>query len=537
MEKLFTSCIRVFCVGFLCVPLWSGCGDDDDLADAAVDAPAADTQTDTDAPDTAPTDADRPDTALPPLVCTEIPAPARSGTAPRNVALDPQTFDEAVVVAFDADAVGEERGRYPIGVSSGAVNPTRAMVTTRVVGDGASRLRVWRDAEREGDVALVFDETVVVADGGYVHAVIETLAPDTNYTYAFFRDGDPLTARSPIGQFHTAPPMDASVRVRFGATTCTGSSGEPARTNLKPYRSLSFLAAQDIDAVLHLGDMSYNDNAVTRAQYRAEWTETLSQSGYRDLFSSTSVFATWDDHEITNNFDPETLSPVRLASAKDAFFETLPVERGDDGELYRSYRWGETAELFITDARSERRPSTLESDDPVFVSAAQLEFIKQGLLNSEAHFKLVFSSVHISNLPGFWDIASDDRWEGYATQRVELLDFIVDNEIDNVWFLAGDVHLGMVGRLEREGHPHAGMWEITVGPGASGVNPISGLVDAGLFEERDAFPCDQFVFWHGRNEVATVLELDPLADTIRTIFTDVETDEVLFDEALTQGAR
>ena len=74
------------------------------------------------------------------------------------------------------------------------------------------------------------------------------------------------------------------------------------------------------------------------------------------LFRSRTipVVAIWDDHEVQNDFDRETVSPARFAAAHRAFVEAWPVGEQPDGRLYRSFRWGREVELFILDLRSYR---------------------------------------------------------------------------------------------------------------------------------------------------------------------------------------
>jgi phosphodiesterase/alkaline phosphatase D-like protein len=216
-----------------------------------------------------------------------------------------------------------------------------------------------------------------------------------------------------------------------------------------------------------------------REEYRAEWARSLTEAGNRYILPSTGWYATWDDHEV-DNWSPETIDPERLTIAKESYFEPLAVEQFPDFRLWASYQWGDTAEIIVMDLRSERLASTRRSDEPVFISAARMAFVKQRLMSSTAHFKLIMSSVDIANLAEAWDapLGFNDRWEGYGGQRTELLDFIVDNQLQNVRLLAGDIHVGFVGRVEPPGHKHAKLWEITVGPGASETNPLGDLWEA-----------------------------------------------------------
>lgn len=483
----------------------------------------------------------RPDASSPCLEnCTALPAVRGTGTAPREPSIDPALAEtDERVVAFDPAAVPADSTVFPLGIQAGAMRPDRVLLWTRAVHDGPLLVRVWRAAASAADVTLVH-ESVVRGDStdGYLHAPAAGLAPATVYHYAFFTIDESMVpiGRSAIGRVRTAPSPDMALRTRVAAVTCTGSADARARAETAPWPALSRMAESDIDLTLHIGDFSYNDGAITREDYRAEWARTLGEQGYRDLLSAAGLYATWDDHEVTNNYDPETLAAARLEAAHAAYYENVAVERGPGGGLWSSYAWGATAEFFVLDLRSERRPSTIGTGAEVFMSAEQLAWLKERLRASTAHFKIVLSSVNITNLNDWWEsgISLLDRWEGYPAQREELLSFITENAIDDVWFLAGDIHIGFVARIEPEGHPYARMWELTVGPSGSAGNPIGSLYENLRETVACSFPCDTFVFAHGRRQVSTILELDPVADTLRATYTDVETGEVLFDELLQQ---
>ncbi|MEM9190296.1 MAG: alkaline phosphatase D family protein [Myxococcota bacterium] len=473
----------------------------------------------------------------PPINCTEAPIVTPGMEAPREPGIDPTPIDMAR--AFEAGEVDpatlpEDGAVFPLGIQAGEMTDSTVLLWTNVTATTNLSVQVFRDDPTIGR-ALVADEAVTPVEG-YVHAEVTGLAPATWYEYAFVAgDGAMPTARSAIGRFRTAPAPDMALKLRLGATTCTGTAGED-RPTFSPFPALSFLSNMDIDLLLHLGDISYNDNERTQAEYRAEWATTLSEPGYRDLLSTAGWYMTWDDHEVDNNWDAEMFDTARRDIAINAFYENLAIRPGPEGQLWRTHRWGQTAEFFVMDLRSERQPSTLGSGAEVFVSREQLDFVKAQLMASTAHFKVVLSSVNITGLNDIWDanISFEDRWEGFGAQREELLSFIQDNNLRNVWFLAGDIHLGFVARLEPEGERYSHMWEITVGPGGSSENPLGSLRENGLDVADGSFQCDMFVFDHGRPRMATVLEFDPIADTVRIIFQDPMSQEVLYDETLQQ---
>ena len=207
--------------------------------------------------------------------------------------------------------------------------------------------------------------------------------------------------------------------------------------------------------------MTYNDGAVTLEEYRASWAANLSDPGYRAILSSTGAYHTWDDHEVVDSADYYDVPAAQLATAYDTYFENLPVEaidRGGARTIWTDYQWGDSVDFIVLDSRSERDPDSAATPDAQYISDAQMAFLRDRLMNSTARFKVVLNSVPIANLPIPPWAFEFDRWQGYAAQRDELIAFIRDNGIEDVWFLTGDFHLGLRGprrarRAGRAGHP------------------------------------------------------------------------------------
>ena len=84
------------------------------------------------------------------------------------------------------------------------------------------------------------------------------------------------------------------------------------------------------------------------------------------MFAASGAYNQWDDHEVYNDFDSETVDPARYANGRKAFLENNPIREkfvhdpsciGDP--MYRTFNWGDAVDLFIPDERSCRsRPST-----------------------------------------------------------------------------------------------------------------------------------------------------------------------------------
>jgi phosphodiesterase/alkaline phosphatase D-like protein len=356
----------------------------------------------------------------------------------------------------------------------------------------------------------VYDERVTPSAGGFAHVDVPLPEPGARYRYVFFEmEGDTRLARSPIGRFRAAvPDSDRSV-LRLGAVSCT--------RNGHAFRTLGHAAARDdLDAFLYLGDTTYADGSTTLDDYRAKWAENLATGEYRGLRASVSALATLDDHEVDNNFDPETVDAAQLAAGLAAFHEHQPIRLDADlpgRRIWKSVRWGQTVEVFVLDCRTERRPSTRTTSEAIYVSREQMQWLTMGLLESTAVFKVIMSSVPISDFPGAFDLARDDRWEGYAAQRTEILRFIDDNAISGVLWVAGDFHMASAGRVSTSG-VGSDQVEVLVGPGAHDGNILAATL----------FP-PQFDWATSRDNYA-VIELDPSTSRASVFYHD-EDDSVL----------
>ncbi len=440
-----------------------------------------------------------------------------------NCEVDLAEFENATVEAANPDAVPLDEQLFNLGVQAGSMMSTRALLWSYASDGLDKRLRVWRYLD-SGDVAVVHDATVLAAEG-YLKADVSGLAPGTWYHYAFFDDATPEpSARSVIGRFRTALPDQCDAPI-----TIAGTHG----TNIRwaPFKALDVTARQEVDLFVQLGDMSYNDGAETLQEFRDFWHETLQEPGYSTLLPSTGQYITWDDHEVADNSVLYSLPEDVVRNGIDAFFETLPVPRYEDGKAWTSYRWGRTAELFVLDCRYERDPDSRETADPIYISKEQMAWLKDGIQHSEAHFKIIVNSVPIIDFPSLW-VFESDRWEGYMAQRDELLDFITDQDIQGVWFLSGDFHVGLVGRVDREG-PRRKIWEVLMGPGGN-TNPIWGAYLDEIMPREDIAPPDQFEFFTGEF-VATTMTFEPRTNSVHIKFIDAETEEVLYQDTIRDG--
>ncbi len=409
----------------------------------------------------------------------ETPDPWTWEPGPEPAPWQPPGVEDPVAFAF-----GVQTGDATLDgvrVSVRTLEPSVALVVVRGVEDG------WEEVARMD--GLVPDDKVVQVE-------LVDLVPDTTYAVAFYAE-DGSDRRSSPSRFRTALYPGYQRVVRFGATSCLGGD--------RPWPSLTRAAEQKLDFFVLLGDTIYADPSWGDAfDHEADWEEALVQQGMRDLTQSTSLVATWDDHEVRNDWrgDDDDM-PAFKDVALDAFRRAIPMGEGPGtvSQIWRRLKWGDTLELFVLDCRSER------SGD-AYISAEQMDWLKAGLVDSTARFKIVCNSVPICDMDDvYFGIGAEDRWDGYPAQREELLSWIRDTGVEGVLFIAGDFHWGALATIGRPGFDYDDQFEVFCGPGGSTINPLAFVVQPG-----DHY---RLVI---RQHNYTAFEADPVAGTIRVAF-------------------
>ncbi|MBW5424136.1 alkaline phosphatase, partial [Streptomyces sp. BG9H] len=358
-------------------------------------------------------------------------------------------------------------------------------------GNGPDTEVRWEIAEDQGFSRIVSrgSTTARAASDHTVKADVRGLRPATTY-YFRFSVGDASPVHSPVGRTRTTPAHDASAHgVRFGVVSCANWEAG----YFSAYRHLA--ARTELDAVLHLGDYLYEypsgeypaakhvvrpheprHEIITLADYRTRHGVHKTDRDAQAMHATHPVIAIWDDHEFADNAwsggavnhtpESEGTWAARMAAAKQAYFEWMPVRPSTEGTVYRRVRYGKLADLHLLDLRSFRSQQAGTGsgavDDPerTLTGRAQLDWLKAGLASSDAAWKLVGTSVMISpvafgalpahllkplaellGLPKEGLAINVDQWDGYTDDRKELISHLRDNAIRDTVFLTGDIHM------------------------------------------------------------------------------------------------
>jgi alkaline phosphatase D len=409
---------------------------------------------------------------------------ARSGAVAAAAVLAPQ------------DALGAKRkqrrpqdmlrgGRFAQGVLSGDPAPhaiTLLTLVDHVGGAGRVRLEVARDPDFRHVIARR-DILTSAAVNHSVKARVTGLKPHKRYWYRF----ETRDRHSPVGRFQTALPPDSRETVRFGFFSC-------ANFTQGYYNAYAALAREDLDFVVSLGDYIYaevydevgggravrNDGigkpnpyyptmlreAATLPEYRAKYALYRTDESLRRMHQLVPVVATWDDHEVQNNYANDAddggvplrrrFSRARRDAAYQAFFESMPVFARGKSQIFRAQRHGRTVELTMLDERQYRKdqpchdalafPCKSWDRARTMLGRRQLGFLKSRLAASPAAWKVVGGqSLIMPNRVHDGQYQRFDSWQGYPREREELLAHLAQGGIKDVVFLAGDVHTVVAG--------------------------------------------------------------------------------------------
>ncbi len=382
---------------------------------------------------------------------------------------------------------------FGLGVASGRPTATSVVLWTRLLADDpttapAGTIAVdWAIAEDERLQKIVRSgqATAEAAWGHSVHVDVEGMQPNRFYWYRFTVAGKP----SPVGRTRTAPAPGESVpTLRFTFASCQ-------QYEQGYYAAQRHMAAEDLNAVLFLGDYIY-DISWGREHVRHHGTgRPTSLREFRDRYvlykadrdlqaahAAHPWIVTWDDHEVADDYandisptDADAAQFLKIrAAAYQAFWEHMPLPNamrpvGSALRLYDRYRFGDLAELFVIDDRqyrshnachAERIKSRMLTDcaerlDPsrTMLGAKQEAWLASGLKQASARWNLLAQQTLMAEVDRgkdgthtYWG----DGWDGYPIARQKLLDAVAASPVRDTLVLGGDVHSFWAADLKRD---------------------------------------------------------------------------------------
>ncbi len=418
------------------------------------------------------------------------------------------------------------RPNIPYGVASGDITSNSAIVWSRT--DRPARMIVdyditqsFRNPKRliTGDISDASDYTARVN--------LTYLPPNQQIFYRVtFEDLNDRNIYSiPVtGTFRTPPANRRDIFFAWsGDTAGQGWGINPEFGGMKIYETMRRL---NPDFFIHSGDTIYADNPIqsqvtldngsiwknittpekskvaeTLKEFRGNYIYNLLDENVRRFNAQVPLLVQWDDHEVTNNWYPgEVLTgddryteknvDILSARARQAFLEYQPIRfnRRDAKQIYRSFNYGPSLDIFMLDERSYRGPNSpnrqsIPSKETAFLGSQQIRWLKEQLQSSRATWKVIASDMPIGLIvPDASNFENSSNGDGPVLGRefeiADLLSFIKQKNIRNVVWLTADVHYAAAHYYDPSKAQFSNFkpfWEFVAGPlnaGTFGPNKL-----------------------------------------------------------------
>jgi alkaline phosphatase D len=378
----------------------------------------------------------------------------------------------------------------PFGVAAGDVGAGRAIIWS--CADRPSRMFVeYATTERFLDARRVRGPAALETSDFTCRTVLTELPPGQRVFYrVLFQDlSDLRTWSEPVaGSFTTPASTPRDITLAWSADTVgQGWGRNPDWGGLRLYDTIrraqpdvfinvgdTIYADQPLVAEVKLDDGSVWKNVVTPAKSKVAQTiedfrgchqYNLVDEHMRRLTSEVSQIVMWDDHEVRDNWywerrqDSDARYEVKsvallAARARQAFFEHYPLPLvGDDPErIYRSIPMGPLVEVFALDMRSYKSANSANrqaavGDAAAILGARQLQWLKDGLTNSRAVWKIVAADLPLALIvrdgPDLYEaVANGDAGVplGRELEIADLLRHLKAQRVRNVVWITADVH-------------------------------------------------------------------------------------------------
>lgn len=313
----------------------------------------------------------------------------------------------------------------------GGVTTESVRINAKVMTDTTSvRLYLSEQSDLSNPLLSPFFTADTVTNNRVVSIPTTGLIADTLYYYAIEVDG--MLDLVNQGQFCTFPAGVSSFTFATSGDSHTGSN----------YPVFDTIRAHDPLFFLHTGDMHYEDIRVNDvALFRAAWDEVLSSPRQSALYRSTALAYMWDDHDYgPNNSDHTAPGRESARLTYQLYVPHYPLPAGNGNvPIYQAFTVGRVR-ILLTDTRSERSPnSDFDDENKTMLGEAQKAWLKSELLAANGNYPLI---IWVNSVP--WIDApyvGGDTWSGFTTERMELANFVADNNIKGLLMISSDAHM------------------------------------------------------------------------------------------------
>lgn len=327
------------------------------------------------------------------------------------------------------------------------------------------------DAEEPKDVRKSITRSTLLEDACSTKLTVTGLAFNTTYHYKVyidnvgakptFREGYKESGDIPMS-FKTKPkwrhtkdnaktPPD--FRVAFGSCAYINEEGHLWEDTKKPeyggdYQIFESIYETKPDVMLWLGDNIYLGEADWQSMHAIHHRYTFNRKipELTALLANTVHYAIWDDHDYgPNNTGREFWNKAMTRDAFKTFWANPPYP---SESTYSFFNWADV-NFYLLDNRWYRTQSNVATGEKVFFGQEQLNWLIESLKANESQKSFVYrSSFHVIACGGqiLNDSPHPENFKQYTDEWNELTSRIVEEGIQNVVFISGDVHYGELSR-------------------------------------------------------------------------------------------
>ncbi|MDQ3115184.1 MAG: alkaline phosphatase D family protein [Verrucomicrobiota bacterium] len=317
------------------------------------------------------------------------------------------------------------------------------------------------------------------------------LTPEQTYYLNPVVNGVPKRTAPPYPSFRTFPMVGSARTFKFIVI----SDFVNLRTLTTTTTTFANASAESPDFAFIGGDFDHRNPATPdskRQMFRELYdpTQFLMSNFVPLILEKMPIIHHWDDHDAGLNNINKTYARWGLSQQVfEEYVPTYPLPTVKPG-IWQRFSYAQM-EGFVLDCRSQRdvegdfddaNKSMLDGND--LGAMGQLVWLKNGLLNSTAQWKVIFTSVTVNPTTKF-----PDGWAGYQTEWNDLKNFILSNNIQGVVFISGDLHLGAIDDGTRSGFPEMCIPQPnSLKPGPPCSSDGTGIWSEGYFEN----PCSGY---------------------------------------------
>jgi alkaline phosphatase D len=384
-------------------------------------------------------------------------------------------------LALSAQRINLDPAMRPFyhGVASGDPLSDRVMIWTRLTPDSSMGQAVEVHWQIATDTSFNHVENFGTATARPEHDYALNIdvcrpQPNTWYYYNFMAYGNV----SITGRTRTAP-VGNNDSARFAVVSC--SSYENGYFNA--YQAIA--GRNDVAALIHLGDYIYEyapggysanigrtedpaNEIITLSDYRIRHSHYKLDNQLKRAHQVIPFITTWDDHESANNAwmngaqnhnAGEGPWAARKANSIRAYSEWMPLRLPDPTDtlkIYRKIEFGNLMDILVLDTRligrDEQNLGQAGSSSRSLLGSTQFKWLTDNLSDSSSTWKIIAQQVMMAPLQVFGISVNEDQWDGYSYERGQLTDYVVNNNVDNVVVVTGDIHTAWASDIPGPGY-------------------------------------------------------------------------------------